>query len=1009
MADEFSLNDILAEIDAKRAKRENNGNPADVSVTSIIGGEDELDKVLRSIKHEESAAETKGETNAEVKPVVEQKAEAKPAVEQKAEVKPVVEQKAEVKPVVEQKAEAKPTVEPKAEIKPAVEPKAEVKPTVEQKAEVKPKVEPKAEVKPVFEQKAEVKPKVEPKAEVKPAVEPKKAEKKDKTAPIPSKKDKTGTIPILKQEKPVDPKVIERRLEAEERFDDPEELIDSINPYEMKSKASDMESVLSGDTKGLGGNELKKMAEQGKAGGQESEEVKLYTASSREKANNGGDGSEQVKEYVPQKEKETTAEAELSTRKMSEKERRSNEALLEKLNSSIIHKRDEEEVKRRTLGITTEQGEVKSPTQGLNIDYGGKVIRPTGMLPDDNELLEAQMRSKSRRKLRDFVMDEDEEEEEEEENFENYDSTGQIWSDLCESHKTIWIRLIILLIMTLFMTFVAIMGDLGKGMTFDLFGTDVTFLDRRDDAQGFVFYNLIMGVGAAAICSSVMLGGFSKLFKLKADCDTVCAVPMLISIITAAVNIQCADDLLLSRSYIFIPVAIAGLMFNTLGKLIMITRAKRNFRFISGDGARYSAVIAEDEAASALTKGLVSEVPFLAAMRKTELLTDFLKNSYCEDKADRVSSKLVPISIAVSLLTALLCFFVPYDNEGFRQNIYWTLTVFTSILTAAAPFSTMFMVNYPLTRAGRGLLKTNSAVLGYQAAEDFSKVNAVMVDASSLFPAGTVIYSNIKHYKQTGSFNNIALDQAIILAASLAIKSGSMMSEMFRDMINDKDDILVKVDNCVYEDNMGVLGWFGNKRMIMGSRDQMKHHDIKVPDQEKLTKYMGENTEAIYLSVAGEVVIIFFVELLANPEIKACLQKLTQKGVSLAVKSTDSIITVAKLAEVFEIPPEQIRVLPYSMHEQFASITKYVSRGSGALSCTGTFSGFARALLAAKALMKDINAGICAALAGAALGAICAVAAAFTGNSWLLSPMILMGWETAWLLLTVIVESFRRY
>ena len=320
MADEFSLNDILAEIDAKRAKRETNDSPADVSVTSIIG-EDELDKVLKSIKHEGSAAaETKGEAKdevkpveqkAEVKPVAEQKAEAKPAaekkaevkpkVEQKAEVKPAVEQKEEVKPVVEQKAEVKPTVEHKAEVKPvveqkakvktAVEPKAEAKPAAEPKVEVKPKVEPKAEVKLSVEPKAEVKPKVEPKAEVKPAVELKKAEKKDKTAPIPSKKDKTGTIPILKQEKPVDPKVIERRLEAEERFDDPEELIDSINPYEMKSKASDMESALSGDTKGLGGNELKKMAEQGKAGRQESEEVKLYTASSREKANNGGEAN----------------------------------------------------------------------------------------------------------------------------------------------------------------------------------------------------------------------------------------------------------------------------------------------------------------------------------------------------------------------------------------------------------------------------------------------------------------------------------------------------------------------------------------------------------------------------------------------------------------------------------------------------------------------------------------------------------------------------------------------
>ena len=94
------------------------------------------------------------------------------------------------------------------------------------------------------------------------------------------------------------------------------------------------------------------------------------------------------------------------------------------------------------------------------------------------------------------------------------------------------------------------------------------------------------------------------------------------------------------------------------------------------------------------------------------------------------------------------------------------------------------------------------------------------------------------------------MDQAIILAASLAIKSGSAMSNMFKDMINDKEDILVKVENCVYEDNLGILGWYGNKRMIMGSREQMKHHDIKLPDMKKVRKYAGDSTEIIYLSVA---------------------------------------------------------------------------------------------------------------------------------------------------------------
>lgn len=235
------------------------------------------------------------------------------------------------------------------------------------------------------------------------------------------------------------------------------------------------------------------------------------------------------------------------------------------------------------------------------------------------------------------------------------------------------------------------------------------------------------------------------------------------------------------------------------------------------------------------------------------------------------------------------------------------------------------------------------------------------------------------------------------------------MSNMFKNMINDKENILVKVENCVYEDNLGVLGWYGTRRMIMGSRDQMKRHDIKVPEMKKVNRFTKDNTETIYLSVGGEIVIMFFVELLPNPEVKLVLHELTDNGISVVVKTTDSIITVSKLSEVFEIPPEKIRILPYSMHEQYYAFTHYVSRGSGAVSCNGTFTGFSKAVVAAKKLMRDISLGMWIMLLGVVLGAAFAMAAAFTGNTQLLCPSMITGWNLAWLLLSVISETIRRY
>ena len=987
MADNFSLDDILAEIDAKKAEKsgEKPKSENDYTVTSIINS-DELTKAIKEAekkKKQRPAKESPPVFTAVIKP--DKKAEKAAKAEAAAREKQA---KAEAEAIA---AAAEKAAKEKAEQEKAEKAAKALQEKAEKEAAAAVKTAAETAEKPAREEPRLV------------SGESEKAEKTEKA----EKAEKPKKVTPDTQQR----RLIESQLEAEESFENPDELIDAINPYEVKSKAADYSALLGGDTRGLAGNELKKLAgirEKNEETG-DTEEVKLYKGSESMIAGAATvETTAPVKEYIPQKEKEQAKEKE-PPRKLTEKERRSNEALLEKLNKAISKKREEEVEIRRTLGLSGKLENVKSPTQGLNLDYSGKVIQATGVLPDESDLYEAD-KGKSKRKLRDFVMDEgSEEDEEEEEDFGSYDATGQIWSDLCESHKVIRIRLVLMVLITLFMGFVALMGDLNLGMEFNLFGLNVTFLDRRADAQGFLFYNLIMGVAAAAICSSVLMNGISKLFRLKADCDSVCAVSAAAAVITAAINIINTDDIILSRSYVFVPVAIAGLMFNTLGKLMMVTRAKRNFRFVSGDSAKYSAAIVEANAASLLTKGVAVELPCLAAMRKTELLTDFLKSSYCEDKADRLSRKLVPAALGAALLFAVAAYFIPSGTVGLEQDIYWGLTVFTALLSAAAPFSMMFVVNVPLTRAGKALAESDSVVLGYGAAEEFSEVNSVMTDASLLFPPGTVIYSNIKHCKQPNSLNNIALDQAIILAASLAIKSGSVMSNMFKDIINDKDDILVKVENCVYEDNMGVLGWYGNKRMIMGNREQMKHHDIKVPDMKKVNRYTSDNTETIYLSVGGEVVIMFFVELLPNPEVRSCLQKLTGSGVSIVIKSTDSIITVSKIAEVFDIPPEQVRILPYSLHEQFAAFTRYTSRSSGAMSCNGTFTGFSRALMATRKLIKDINLGVGVLLTGALLGVVCGAAAAITGNTQLLCPSMVMGWNVLWLLIAAGAESMRKY
>lgn len=809
-------------------------------------------------------------------------------------------------------------------------------------------------------------------------------------------------------------------LERDIALENPNELIDGINPYEIiknvneenekKYTSDEKPSEMSGDTQGIAGDDLKELA------ARSADEI----ASGYTTAEFG------VKQYSPSESKQAEMTKVIPP---LEKAKRSNTALLESLNKAIREKRDSgkkhytsQHEKHNTSQNSTEQNgeDKKLPTNALNIDYK-KQILDTASMPLNNltEQRFSELNMKRKRKIRDFVLEDiDTEEldpdyydtEEEKTDFESYDSSGQIWNDLCESHKGLKARFIILLIITGFTAFLTLMNDLQQNMAFNLFGMDILFLDKRYDSTGFLYLNLILGVIGIASCGTVITGGISRLFKGKSDCDSICGVPAVLSLICIIPQLQNTDYIQRSRANIFIAAALTALLFNTMGKLLMVVRAKRNFRFISGDKSKYYAELIQDqEMAQAFTRSAVRNLPVLAVMRKTEFLTDFLKNSYCTDAADKINRFLTPIGLGVSFLIGILAYFIPVGSEEMRNNIYWALTAGCGMITVLSPFSMMFIVNLPLSRAARGLEKTDSVVMGYDSAAEFSDTNSVLVDASLLFPAGSVAFRNIKRCQQSSALGSYAIDEAIITAASLAIKSGSILTYMFYDMIAGKDELLYKVDNCIYEVNMGISGWIGSKRIMLGNRDQMKHHGIKVPDIKKERKYCSENGDVVYLAVGGETVSMFFIEILPNNEIYRAMRELTENGVSVIVKTKDSLVTVNKLADVFDIPPEMVRILPFDMHGVFDECTKYTSRGRSAIACNGTFTSFAGALTASKKIMRDISVSLWLTYLGLFIAAVLGILfmifvmpQMFTSTNVILYNLILF-------ILTACVQRFRKY
>lgn len=794
-------------------------------------------------------------------------------------------------------------------------------------------------------------------------------------------------------------------LKKERENSDPDDMLDLVNPLEVKEKVisqvkekeqssfAQYSSMYSGNTQGLAGGDIKAIQPTGTKLGEKTDDEK------------DAEESEAVKEYPA---------------------RRTTTGLIEKINKSLEEKRKENLRAHRTItlsDIKTKQTAVAHP---LNIDYKKQIIESTGSLPEENPVVEQEkideLSAAKKHKLKDFVLEDGEEEndkdeaDEDEEEFNDYDSTGQIWADLCASHKGLKIRAVMLSVITAFSVIVSLLND------FDLFGAlglgdALSFINIRGDVTSLIYVHLVCGILGFATCSTVLSNGLIKLFTGKADCDSVCALTAVLSLAGGVIALVDVQSFTLKHTFIYVTAALVSLLFNTLGKLYMISRAKRNFRFISGDSTKYYAQIVDNEASvSALTRAASERMPVIAAMRKTEFLTDFLKSSYCDDASDRLSVKFIIAATAAGVVTALLAFFNPFgtaftgiDVGGAENPIYWAISSMIAIIFAASPFSMLLMINHPLNRASKQLNESNAALLGYEAAEKFSDVNTVMTDAKALFPAGSVVMHRVKRCQKKKSVIKISVEDAILMAASIAIHTDGILSYLFYDVTLGNKELLQKVDNCIYEDNCGITGWIGAKRVMLGGRTLMEMHHIDLPSVKNENKYCGDEFEPVYLAVSGEVVAMFVIGMSANPEIADCLKKLQAKGVALLVRTTDSIVTVEKLADLFDLEPSLISILPHDAHEEYSACTKYTSRGSGELSCGGTFTSFAKGILAAKSLAKDFIFAKNYVIASCAFGVLLALIMVLFKQTAFITPTAVAVYNAVTALILLLIQKFRKY
>ncbi len=645
----------------------------------------------------------------------------------------------------------------------------------------------------------------------------------------------------------------------------------------------------------------------------------------------------------------------------------------------------------------------------ITLDIKAKIIPKTEQisLPEDANEDErsaylAQQRSK---KIKDFVLQDidndlpEDEQTDDDAGFSDYrtiEDAPAVHKSIKALKGTLAVRLIVLLVTFIVSTYIVLANDFSIPI--------VSMLNRAANPVSYLFVTTIIGLIAAFTSYSVISNGLKNLFTLKADSDSLCAVAMVTSLISSTAMLSNYDLFQRNVLHIYIPVVIGALLFNTIGKLLIVKRTERNCDLVASDGDKYAIFSVEDEnVASKLTKGALTDFPNLVSIKKTEFVKDFLKNSYSEDISDKYCKIAVPVIFLVSIIAAALSVIFTNETKTGMGLALIALANLTGTISLCSSFAIPLTVNIPMSKSSKSYLESSAALIGYSAVDEFKDTNSVMVNATALFPEGAVDFVNLKQLSST------TIEEGILVAASLASHANSLLKAPFYKMLKGKTEMLYPVDSYVYEDSLGISGWIENKRVLLGNRELMENHSIEgLPSIQKERKYAQNNGSVVYLSISGEVTTLFIVKARASIGITKWLHELERLNITVVIHCVDSFISLNYLSELFDVSPECFKLLPFRCHKDFDEQTSYVPSIDSSLLCSGRFQSLALVVSGAKRLYKTAFCGLGFMMISAIAGGLIAIVMSMLASFGELTCMKVLLYNLAWLALTVTVVGSRK-
>ena len=519
------------------------------------------------------------------------------------------------------------------------------------------------------------------------------------------------------------------------------------------------------------------------------------------------------------------------------------------------------------------------------------------------------------------------------------------------------------------------------------------------DAAPAAFYGANLLLLAASLCVSfpVLRDGLNGL-RGRPSSETMpalAAVAALVQAVTAMLNANVYRGT--TGISLLSGMAALGLFLALLGSRVMLAAVKGGYELVTNGVEFEGAYRAKDkDLLRALARDLEQKDPWVLLSRPMKEADGFVEQSLSERASERRARKVSYILLGVALLSGVLFLLA---GAGWNK----AAAAMAAVLCMGAPLSSTLIAGVASLRLQRAAAAVGAVVPGWQAIEQLGGIDTLQIDADDLFTADSAQLEDIRIFKGG------RIDRAILYAASVLNGSHGTLKGLFRQIVEERTDILFPVKDLEQHHGLGFSAWCDNNRILIGTRRYLEQEGVPLPDEEyEMQHSKNGELQILYLAVSGNLHAMFVLKYVGGRNVARGLAVLQKENIRLLVTCQDPSLTAHHITEAYRLPEGMITVLD---QEQCNAI-KAAPEDPEDTCCMIHLKAFASltgGLQAADQAQNAESSATTVQMVSVLFSIIIAALLTSAGSIWELSVATVLMYQAAWSALSIAVCALKQH